>query len=80
MAGVNVLKELAAALAAGGADKPPEGWKTTAQWSAEGGVSERQTLAILTAGITAGKVEAKSFRVPIPSGVVRNVRHFRVIA
>ncbi len=75
---MNILNELAAALASGGVETPPKGWKTTQEWVLESGLSESVVFRTLKAALAKGKAERKSFRVAAPGGGVRQVPHYLV--
>lgn len=75
----NLLADLAAALADGGIETPPEGFLTTIQHAEAAGLSVQQTSKIIKAGVLAGKVERRNFRVRTGARVAP-VPHYRVIA
>ena len=74
----NLLADLAAALAAGGAETPPDDFLTTTQHMEASGLSLAQAGKILRAGVLAGKVERRNFRIR-NGGRVVPVPHYRVI-
>jgi hypothetical protein len=74
----NLLADLAAALANGGIETPPADYLTTIQHAEAAGLSVQQTSKILKAGVAAGKVDRRNFRVQNGARVVP-VPHYRVI-
>ncbi len=74
---VNLLADLAAALESGGIDIPPDGFLTTEQHAAAAGLSVSQAGKVIRAGVIAGKVERRNFRVRNGSRVVP-IPHYRV--
>lgn len=73
----NLLAELARALEEGGVETPAEGFLTSEQHAAAAGLSIQQTGKILLAGIRAGKVERRNFRIRNGARVVP-IPHYRV--
>ena len=74
----NLLADLAQALAAGGVETPAEGFLTSEQHAAAAGLSVQQTGKILRAGLLAGKVERRNFRVRNGARVVP-IPHYKVV-
>ena len=74
----NLLADLAAALADGGVEKPPEGWRTAREMAANEGRSVPYAQKLIQRGIAAGKVEMRAFRVR-NAGRVSAIPHYRVI-
>lgn len=74
----NLLADLAATLAAGGIETPPDGYWTTLQHAEAAGLSVPQAGKILRCGVLAGKVERRNFRIR-NGGRVVPVPHYRVI-
>jgi hypothetical protein len=74
----NILADLAAALANGGIETPPDGYWTTLQHAEAAGLSVPQAGKILRCGVLAGKVERKTFRIRNGARVVP-IPHYRVI-
>ena len=75
----NLLADLAAALADGGRETPPADFLTTAQHAEAAGLSIQQASKIIKAGVIAGKVERRNFRIR-NGGRVVPVPHYRVIS
>lgn len=76
---MNLLAALAAALADGGVETPPDDFRTTAEHAEAAGLSIPQAGKILRAGVLAGKVERQTFRIR-NGGRVVPVPHYRVTA
>lgn len=74
----NLLADLAAALAEGGIETPPDGFLTTTQHAEAAGLSIPQASKIIKAGVMAGKVERRNFRIR-NGGRVVPIPHYRVI-
>lgn len=74
----NLLMDLAAALANKG-DAIPPGWKSANEWSEECGFKSSRARQLLAAGVAAGKVERRVFRV-LMNGVPRAIPHYKVIS
>lgn len=55
----------------------PDGWRTSQQWADAWGLSRPHTFTMLSAGLSAGRVEKCDFKIQTPSGV-RRVPHYRV--
>lgn len=72
----NLLAELVEAIANGGVEQVPAGWQTAQQLADECGNSLRRTREILRAGMRAGLVEVRTFRIRT-SGKVYPVPHYR---
>lgn len=75
---MSALSDLAAALADGGTETPPDNFLTTAQHMEASGLSMAQAGKILRAGVLAGKVERRNFRIRTGGRVVP-VPHYLVI-
>ena len=75
----NLLADLAAALAEGGIETPPDGFLTTIQHAEAAGLSIPQASKIIKAGVTAGKVERRNFRIR-NGGRVVPIPHYRVLS
>lgn len=75
----NLLKDLAAALATNGVEKPPKGFMTSAEHAKQSGFASGYVRTLLSNGITAGKVERAVFRVQTRQGV-KAIPHYRVKA
>jgi len=74
----NLLADLALALANGGIETPPDGYWTTLQHAKAAGLSIQQANKIIKAGVLAGKVERRNFRIRNGARVVP-IPHYRVI-
>ena len=57
-------------------ESPEEGFLTTSQWAEAGGLSICSTGKLIRAGIAAGKLEVRSYRVKVGK-LVRATDHFR---
>lgn len=76
---MNLLAELATALASDGIETVPAGWKTARQMSEESGYAQAQTQRIISMSLAAGRLEKRVFRV-MAGARVYPVPHYRVIA
>lgn len=74
---LEALTRLKTALADGGLETPPEGFKTASQWAQETGQSIAQTARVLRDGVTQGLAEEVGYRVRMGK-VVRKIAHFRI--
>ena len=74
----NLLAELAEALANGGVEQVPVGWQTAQQLADDSGKSLPRTSEILRAGVRAGMVEVRTFRIRSGSKVYP-VPHYRKV-
>jgi hypothetical protein len=75
----NLLADLAAALAEGGIETVPDGWKTARQMSDESGYRQAQTQRIIAMSIEAGRLEKRVFRI-MAGERVYPVPHYRRVA
>ena len=57
-------------------ESPEEGFLTTSQWAEAGGLGRDATGKLIRAGIAAGKLEVRSYRVKVGK-LVRATDHFR---
>ncbi len=73
----NLLADLARALEEGGAEIPAEGFLTATAHAAAAGLSVPQTGKILRAGVLAGKVERRNYRIRNGARVIP-VPHYKV--
>lgn len=72
----SLLAELAQAIANGGVEQVPAGWQTAQQLADECGKSLPRTSEILRAGMRAGLVEVRTFRIRAGNKVYP-VPHYR---
>jgi hypothetical protein len=55
----------------------PDGWRTARQWAEAWGLQRAHTTALIRAGIEAGRVEMREFKVSSAAGI-RRMPHYRV--
>lgn len=73
---MNLLAELAEAIANGGVEEVPDGWQTAQQLADESGKSLARTSEVLRQAIRAGLVEVRTFRIRAGNKVYP-VPHYR---
>lgn len=74
----NLLADLSAALADGGIEPVPIGWKTAKQLSTEYGYQSAQTRRIILGALEAGLMESRTFRIRTGARVYP-VPHYRKV-
>jgi hypothetical protein len=63
------------------AEPVPPGWKTARQIAEECGVAPSNVTArIIGPMLAAGSAESRAFRIATPSGTIRQIPHYRLIA
>jgi len=71
-------KELLQFARATGAEQVPAGFKTRAELQKQFCLGQSHTSRVIKKLLAAGKIECKKFRVPLPSGTVRAIPHYKI--